>query len=231
MTSAGTPVQLRSAPALTAAQADALDNRFSDAHPTDILRWATATFGSDLCLTTSFQDTLLIDLAIAVDPDLEVVFLDTGFHFAETLDVLRRAMIRYELHLRVERPDEDAPDLWAAGSDACCVARKVAPLDRALAGKRAWLSGLRRDDSATRADTRIVDVDRRGLVKINPLAAWSADAAAAWIADHDVIVNPLFADGFGSVGCWPCTERPESGAGARSGRWNGTTKTECGIHQ
>ncbi|SVD62350.1 uncharacterized protein METZ01_LOCUS415204, partial [marine metagenome] len=104
-TATPTPVQLRRPAALSAAEVDALNERFEAAHPAEVIRWATDAFGDGLCLTTSFSDTLLVDLAVAVDPDIEVVFLDTGLHFAETLDTLRRAMVRYGLHLRVERPD------------------------------------------------------------------------------------------------------------------------------
>jgi phosphoadenosine phosphosulfate reductase len=233
MTTTATPVLLtcRSAPTHPAIpDLDRLNDRFESAHPVEIIRWAVAMFGDSLCLTTSFQDTLLVDLAVSVDPEVEVVFLDTGFHFAETLDVLRRAQARYSLHLRVERPDPDAADVWAYGQEACCKARKVDLLDRALAGKVAWLSGLRRDDSGARASAPIVGVDRRGLIKVNPMAAWPADDADAYVQDHEVIRNPLFADGYTSVGCWPCTERPAPGADPRSGRWAGSTRTECGLH-
>ena len=229
-TATPTPVQLRRPAALSAAEVDALNERFEAAHPAEVIRWATDAFGDGLCLTTSFSDTLLVDLAVAVDPDIEVVFLDTGLHFAETLDTLRRAMVRYGLHLRVERPDGDAPDLFELGTDACCASRKVAPLDRALADKRAWLAGMRRDDHAGRAYTPIVQVDRRGLVKVNPLAAWPAAEADAYAAEHDIVLNPLLAEGYESVGCWPCTERPPDDADARSGRWADSTRTECGIH-
>ncbi|MBC8364322.1 MAG: phosphoadenylyl-sulfate reductase [Actinobacteria bacterium] len=229
-TATPTPVQLRRPAALSAAEVDALNALFEAAHPTEIIRWATGTFGDELCLTTSFSDTLLIDLAVAVDPDIEVVFLDTGLHFAETLATLRRAMVRYELNLRVERPDPDAPDLFEVGTEACCASRKVAPLERALAGRRAWLSGLRRDDHVGRSHTPIIQVDRRGLVKVNPLAAWPAAEADAYVAEHGIVLNPLLAEGFGSVGCWPCTELPTPGSDARSGRWADSAKTECGIH-
>ena len=127
-------------------------------------------------------------------------------------------------------PDLDAADVWAYGQEACCKARKVDLLDRALAGKVAWLSGLRRDDSGARASAPIVEVDRRGLIKVNPMAAWPADDADAYGRDHDVIRNPLLADGYTSTGCWPCTELPAPGADPRSGRWAGSTRTECGLH-
>ncbi len=233
MTLTTTPVVLRrrGAPAHPAIpDLDRLNARFESAHPVDIIRWAVSMFGGSLCVTTSFQDTLLVDLAVSVDPEIEVVFLDTGFHFAETLDVLRRAQSRYSLHLRVERPDPYADDVWADGQEACCGARKVDLLDRALTGKVAWLSGLRRDDGGDRTSARIVEVDRRGLVKVNPMAAWSADDADAYVEGHDVIRNPLFDLGYTSVGCWPCTERPAAGADPRSGRWTGSAKTECGLH-
>ena len=153
MTPSDTTVQIHSRPALSRSELDTLNENFETAHPSRVIQWAVDTFGSRLALATSFSDTLLVDLALGVDPDIEVVFLDTGFHFAETLDVLRRAQVRYEMNLRVERPGPATVDLWAQGSDACCAARKVAPLDQALSGKVAWLSGVRRGDSATRSET------------------------------------------------------------------------------
>jgi phosphoadenosine phosphosulfate reductase len=230
MATPDTTVQIRSKPALSRSQVHSLNLSFETSHPTEIIRWAVDRFGNHLALTTSFTDTLLVDLALSIDPDIEVVFLDTGFHFAETLDVLRRSQVRYEMNLRVERPDPETVDLWAKGSDACCAARKVAPLDRALNGKEAWLSGLRRDDSTSRADTPIVSTDRRGLVKINPIAAWPTREVAAYVELQDIIVNPLTADGYESIGCWPCTERAQPDSDTRSGRWPGTPRTECGIH-
>ena len=230
MTATTTTIRTRSTPKLSAADLGRLNTRFESAHPTAVILWAIGEYGQDLALATSFSDTLLVDLALSVNPDMEVVFLDTGLHFAETLDTLRRAMVRYGLHLRVERPDGDAPDLFELGTDACCASRKVAPLDRALADKRAWLAGMRRDDHAGRAYTPIVQVDRRGLVKVNPLAAWPAAEADAYAAEHDIVLNPLLAEGYESVGCWPCTERPTDDADARSGRWADSTRTECGIH-
>lgn len=204
-----------------------------DAAATDVVRWAVDRFGSSLCLTTSMTDTVLIHLATRVDPDIEVVFLDTGFHFAETLGTLRRAMARYALRVTTVRPEDsgEAPvDVWSAGQEACCEFRKTRPLDAFLATKSAWLSGIRRADSPERSSTPVVEVDRRGLVKINPLARWSDDDVARYVADHQLVVNPLLSAGYPSIGCWPCTE-PAIGDDARSGRWAGSTKTECGIHR
>ena len=196
----------------------------------EIVRWAADMFGSGLCLAASMTDAVLIDLATRVDPDIEVVFLDTGFHFAETLGTLREAMARHELRVTVVRPNQDAPDVWNHGTEACCERRKVLPLDQLLARRTAWLSGLRWADSPDRAGAPVVGRDRRGLVKVNPIAAWTDDDVESYIAAHGVIVNPLVASGYPSIGCWPCTEPVVDGEDLRAGRWVGSAKTECGIH-
>ncbi|HEX7096396.1 MAG TPA: phosphoadenylyl-sulfate reductase [Acidimicrobiales bacterium] len=200
------------------------------ASATEIVEWAVETFGSRISLAASMADTVLIDIATKVDPDIEVVFLDTGFHFAETLATMRRAQARYGLNLRVERPEPRAGDLYAVGADSCCAVRKVALLDRALADKDAWMTGLRRVEAPTRAATPVVGLDSRGLVKVCPLATWTDEDVERYIREHDVIVNPLQFDGYPSIGCWPCTDRVADGADPRSGRWAGLAKTECGLH-
>ena len=231
MTVLATPVAVRTAPRWTAADAAAMSASFEGCHPSEVIRWAVDEFGPRLSLSASFADTLLIDLATRIDPDIEVVFIDTGFHFAETLATVRRAMARYALDLTVLRPLPTAADIWAHGADTCCGSRKVAPLERHLvANADAWLSGLRRDDSEKRAHTPIVDLDLRGLVKVNPLAGWPAEEADRWILEQDVLVNPLAFEGFPSIGCWPCTE-PAVGDDPRAGRWVGSAKTECGLHE
>ena len=223
-----TAVALRRRTALTASEIADADAMLAGATPHEIVRWAVDTFGSRLVLTASFQDTTLIDIATSVDPDVEVVFLDTGFHFAETLNVVKRAMDRYALNLTVLRPDADAADLWAAGTKACCDARKVVPLERYMVGHAdAWLSGLRRADDPSRSDAPIVSADKRGLVKVNPMAAMSDDEYTQYIADHDVLINTLHLDGYASIGCWPCTEPSTDG---RAGRWAGRDSKECGLH-
>ena len=212
---------------LSASDIAAANTALEEATPSEIVAWAHARFGDRLVMTASFADTTLVDLATAVAPDIEVVFLDTGFHFAETLNTVRRAMERYALNLTVLRPDPAAADLWAAGTEACCDARKVAPLAEYLPGRAdAWLSGLRRAASPARAATPLVAIDRRGLVKVNPMANMSDADYAAYHAARDVIVNTLAYDGYASIGCWPCTEQ----ASDRSGRWAGTDKSECGLH-
>lgn len=221
-------VSLRRRAVLTHDEVAAADRRLAGATPHEIVDWALATFGRRLVLTASFAETTLIDLATTVDPDIEVIFLDTGFHFPETLNAVRRSMERYALNLTVLRPDADAADVWAAGTEACCEARKKAPLERYLLQHAdAWLSGLRRADDPSRASTPIVSIDRRGLVKVNPIATMTDDEYEAYNLEHDVVVNTLRYDGYASIGCWPCTEPSEEG---RSGRWSGTGKTECGLH-
>jgi phosphoadenosine phosphosulfate reductase len=209
---------------------DRINARLERAPAVDVVEWAIETFGSRISLTASMADTLLIDIATKIDPDIEVVFLDTGFHFAETLQTLRRAQARYGLNVRVERPEPRSTDLFAVGTDSCCAVRKVALLDRALADKDAWMTGLRRAESPTRAATPVVGLDSRGLVKVCPLATWTDDDVDRYITEHDVIVNPLQYDGYPSIGCWPCTDRVVDGSDPRSGRWAGSGKTECGLH-
>ncbi len=196
----------------------------------EIVRWALDAYASQICVGTSFTDTVLVHLVTSVDPDVEVLFLDTGFHFSETLQTMKAAQARYRLNLNVVRPPSDAPDLWSAGSEACCAARKVDGLRHAMAdnGYQAWFSGLRRADSEQRSKTPIVGTDSRGVVKVNPLANWSDQDVADYVAANDLVVNPLLAQGYSSVGCWPCTEAHDDGG--RGGRWAGTAKTECGLH-
>jgi phosphoadenosine phosphosulfate reductase len=209
---------------------DRVAARLEHASAAEVVEWTVETFGPRISLAASMADTILIDIATRIDPDIEVVFLDTGFHFAETLQTLRRAQARYGLNVRVERPTPRANDLFAVGTDSCCAVRKVALLDRALAGKDAWLTGLRRAESPSRAGTPVVGLDSRGLIKVCPLATWSDEQVDRYIVEHDIIVNPLQFEGYPSIGCWPCTDRVVDGADPRSGRWAGSAKTECGLH-
>jgi phosphoadenosine phosphosulfate reductase len=204
--------------------------QLEDAPAIEVVEWALGTFGSRISVAASMADTIVIDLATKVDPDVEVVFLDTGFHFPETLETLRRAQARYGLNLRVERPAPRTTDLYAVGTDSCCAVRKVALLDHALADKDAWITGLRRAESPSRRNTPVVGLDSRGLVKVCPIATWSDDDVDRYVVENDIIVNPLQFDGYPSIGCWPCTDRVVDGSDPRSGRWAGSGKTECGLH-
>src|SRR5207244_10269718 len=177
-------------------------------------------FGVDrLCVAFSGEDTVLIDIAVAVHPGIEAVFIDTGYHFPETLEMVERTRARYGLNLRVMEVPPADPPLWQVDPVKCCSEAKVAALDAALETKLAWITCLRRVDASTRAAAPLVGRDRRGLVKINPLATWSDQDMVGYAADHDLIVNPLVERGYLSIGCAPCTRPVAPGADRRSGRW------------
>ena len=172
-------------------------------------------------------------------PGVDVLFLDTGYHFAETLgtragleDALDIHIVDVTPELTVAEQDEKyGPKLHDRDPGLCCQMRKVEPLNAALEGYEAWVTGVRREDNALRANTPLVDWDaNHRMVKINPIAAWTFDNVLDYANEHDVIINPLLADGYPSIGCEPCTQRVAPGEDPRSGRWAGLGKTECGIH-
>jgi len=205
----------------------------------DVLRWADEQFGSAWCVTSSMADAVVPHLASRVRAGVDIVFLDTGYHFAETLGTRDAVAATLPVTVRTITPRQtvDQQDasfgarLYERNPDQCCTLRKVNPLRAALRDYRAWASGLRRDEAASRQDVRVVEWDaRRSMVKLNPIAEWTQDDVEAYIAEHGVLVNPLLFDGYGSVGCGPCTRRIKPGEDARAGRWAGASKTECGIH-
>lgn len=209
------------------------------ATPQTILEWALDTFGDKFCIAASMGDAMLIDMASRIKPGVNVIFLDTGYHFAETLATRDRVAERYPVKLHTILPrqtvaEQDAlfgPKLHDRDPDACCNLRKVEPLRRGLRGYEAWASGIRRDETSNRKDIGVVEWDaNRAMVKVNPLAAWTQEQVDAYILEHDVEVNPLTYDGYPSIGCAPCTRRVVAGADPRSGRWAGRGKTECGLH-
>jgi phosphoadenosine phosphosulfate reductase len=207
-----------------------LNDKFEREPAGAIIRWAVDTFHPHLSLTASMTDSVLIDLAVSVEPAIEVVFIDTGYHFPETLETVEQVRRRYGLNLRMMTVPPHDEELWKVDPENCCSSIKVGQLDRALAGKEAWMSGLRRAESPLRANAPIVARDLRGLVKVNPLANWSDLDVAGYIKDHDIITNPLLDQGYPSIGCWPCTKPVAEGEDPRSGRWAGSDKTECGLH-
>lgn len=205
---------------------------------TEILGWARHTFGPGLVLTSSLADTVMIHLAEQVAPGLDVLFLDTGYHFVETIGTRDAVAAVHDVNLITLTPrqtvaEQDATwgeDLYSTNPDQCCALRKTEPLNNALAGYTAWASGVRRADSVARAKTPIVSWDlRRKIVKIAPIATWSDDDVADYIETNGLMVNPLLEDGYPSIGCEPCTSRA-SADDPRAGRWIGLSKTECGIH-
>lgn len=224
-----TPVTVRHGPQLDDAQLDERSASFERASASRIVRWAVEQFGDGLTIAASMTDAVLIDLAARVAPGIEVLFIDTGYHFPETLATLEAVRDRYDVTIRVLTVPPSDPPLWH-DQPTCCSAAKVAQLDLGLAGKSAWMSGLRRVDAATRTVAPIVSRDRRGLVKVNPLANWSDDDVRGYVAEHRVPVNPLLERGYPSIGCEPCTTPVADGEDPRSGRWRGLDKTECGLH-
>jgi phosphoadenosine phosphosulfate reductase len=210
-----------------------------DASAEDVAAWAAREFGGSLAVACSMQDAVLPHVVSRFAPGVDVLFLDTGYHFAETMGT--RDAVEHTMPVTIV---DVKPKLTVAEQDAkygaklhdrdpalCCAMRKVEPLAEQLAGYEAWVTGVRREEGPTRAKTPLVGWDERhGLVKINPLAAWTFDDLLGYAEQHQVLLNPLLTDGYPSIGCAPCTRRVEPGEDPRAGRWAGLAKTECGIH-
>lgn len=212
------------------AELEAVNRELETAPAGKVVRWAIDTFGTSLVLAASFEDVVLIDLATQIDPRIEVVFLDTEAHFPETLAFVEEVRDRYGLNLTVTKPGPEAA-AHPCGGPQCCQFRKVAPLTKALDGRSAWLTSLKRVDAPTRANAPVVGWDESfGLVKVNPLATWTDEDVASYLKDHDLPVHPLTLQGYRSIGCAPTTRPVAEGEDPRAGRWSGQDKTECGLH-
>lgn len=216
--------------------------RLEQAHPQEILGWAVDTFGHDVSLASSFgaEDMCLVDILCRVTSYPRVFYLDTGVLFPETYALIDNTTKRYGFRPEQIRPlltlqeqsEHYGPGLWARDPDSCCGIRKVEPLTRYLSGVRAWITGIRRDQTPFRANAQAVEADQKfHIIKINPLVRWSSTQVWDYIRDHDVPYNPLHDQGYPSIGCVPCTRAVKPGDDPRAGRWSGTTKTECGLHQ
>ena len=222
-----------------------------DATAEQVLAWGAATFGRGMIVASNMQDAVLVDLAAQALSDgrarkrpsgaglFDVLFLETGYHFPETIGTRDAVAAVYDVtivnalpeHTVAEQDTLLGRDLFARDPDRCCFLRKVVPLRNTLAGYDAWVTGVRRVEAPTRANTPLVTFDdKHGLVKLNPLAAWSDEQMQAYIEEHHVLVNPLVDEGYPSIGCRTCTLKPLPGADPRSGRWAGLAKTECGLH-
>ncbi len=210
-----------------------------DATADEVAAWAARTFPGTLAVACSMADAVLPAVVANHAPGVDVLFLDTGYHFAETYGT--RAQVAHELDVTIvdvlpkltvaEQDAEYGPRLYERDPAACCRMRKVEPLKAALGGYEAWVTGIRRDEGPTRADTPLVTFDEQfGLVKLNPLAAWTFDEVVDYATEHRVPVNLLLSDGYPSIGCEPCTQRVAPGDDPRAGRWAGFAKTECGLH-
>jgi phosphoadenosine phosphosulfate reductase len=204
---------------------------FENAPASEVVAWAWEQYGSDIVLAMSGQDCVLLDMAIRVALDIEVVFLDTQYHFPETLAYIDDLHDRYGFNLTVMHPEVEPDDRWADDPDGCCRARKIDPLARALEGKAAWMTGLRRSEAPTRARAPIVSYDLgKEIVKVNPLATWTDADVEGYCRDRNLPIHPLREQGYASIGCWPCTRPVGDDEHARAGRWAGTDKIECGLH-
>lgn len=224
-----------------ASVAERAGRELEEASAQEVLRWAADTFGKRFCVTSSMEDAVVAHLASSVFPGVDVVFLDTGYHFPETIgtrDAVAATMPANVITLTplktvAEQDAELGPQLHDRDPDLCCSLRKVEPLNRGLAGYDAWATGLRRDESPTRANTPVVSWDpKRRKVKIAPIARWTQEDVDDYVAANGVLLNPLLWEGYTSIGCSPlsCTRKPGEGEDARSGRWSGSGKIECGIH-
>jgi phosphoadenosine phosphosulfate reductase len=219
--------------------AEAASAELADATALEALEWTARTFGDDFIVASNMQDAVLVDLATRVKPDVDVLFLQTGYHFAETIGTRDAVDLVYpgvrivnaEAEQSVADQEARFGPLNRTDPTRCCELRKVVPLRRTLANYDAWVTGVRRVDAPTRANTPIVQWDdRNGLVKVNPIAPWTDDEFHAYVTEHGILENPLVGAGYPSIGCAPCTAKPLPGADPRSGRWAGTSKTECGLH-
>ncbi|WP_370893045.1 phosphoadenylyl-sulfate reductase [Janibacter sp. GXQ6167] len=203
------------------------------------LQWAQAQHGEGLTVASSMGDEVLVHLVGTTLEGADVFFIDTGYHFAETLGTRDAYEAMLPISVRTVLPlttvahqdAEHGPRLYERAPDRCCAMRKVEPLERALTGRSAWVTGMRREDAPTRTDIEVVSWDaRREMAKINPIAGWSADDVDRYVADNGVFLNPLRDEGYASIGCAPCTRAVLAGEDARAGRWSGQAKTECGLH-
>jgi phosphoadenosine phosphosulfate reductase len=216
-----------------------LDAELRHAHPRTVLEEAVATLGDKLALVSSFgaESAVLLHLVSKVKPDMPVLFLDTGMLFGQTLDYRRQLATLLGLtDVRDLRPayhdlatGDPGAKLWQTDTDACCEIRKVIPLDKALAGFDGWITGRKRFHGGTRLSLPVVEQADHQL-KFNPLANWAKEDLDAYMAEYELPAHPLVAQGFPSIGCWPCTKPVEEGQDVRAGRWAGSEKTECGIH-
>ncbi|MBF6219450.1 phosphoadenylyl-sulfate reductase [Nocardia gipuzkoensis] len=209
------------------------------ASATELLQWTEDTFGTNYIVASNMQDGVLVHLAAGIRAGVDVLFLDTGYHFAETIGTRDAVEAVYGVNVVNVRPEHTVAeqdqllgkDLFAREPNECCRLRKVLPLQKSLAGYNAWVTGIRRVEAPTRANAPLISFDEAfGLVKINPIAPWSDDEMQDYIEKHGILVNPLVEEGYPSIGCAPCTRKPEPGSDPRSGRWAGLAKTECGLH-
>jgi phosphoadenosine phosphosulfate reductase len=207
------------------------NERFERASPIEILQWTFDRFEDDVAMACSFEDVALLHMVHELRPATEIIFLDTGGHFAETLDFADQVETTWSLNMTRTTPGPEA-DAWPCGTQQCCALRKVEPLGRALKGRAAWITSVKRVDAPTRATMKTLMWDEKfELVKVNPLATWSDDDVAYYLTSQDLPEHPLWAQGYASIGCAAMTLKPQVPGDRRSGRWVGLDKDECGLHE
>lgn len=217
-----------------------LNKQFENAAPEDLLTWAWQTFNGQLAITSSFQtqSVPLLHMIARLIPELPILFIDTGFHFPETLAFRHSLAEEYSLNVIDVKPQwtreqfaAEYGELYKVDPDLCCRLNKVEPLETALANYKAWLTGIRRDQTKTRSQSCIVAwLPHLNIYKINPLANWTAADVNTYIEKHDLPVHPLWDQGYRSIGCAPCTAPISAQQDERAGRWPGMEKSECGLH-
>jgi phosphoadenosine phosphosulfate reductase len=209
--------------------------------PQEILAWAWETYGDKLTMSTALgaPGCAILAMLSEITKDIYVFNLETGYQFDETLELRDRMVAKYGVPIHLVKPESSVEEmeaqyggpLYTHNTDLCCHIRKIVPLTQALEGFEAYITGIRREETAVRANAAIVEWDeKRGRVKINPLAAWNRSQLWSYLIDNDVPYNPLHDMGYPSIGCWPCTKAVKNGEDERSGRWSGSAKTECGLH-
>jgi phosphoadenosine phosphosulfate reductase len=210
---------------------DEINERFERSTPIEILQWTFDRFGTDVAMACSFEDVALLHMVHELEPTTEVIFLDTGGHFPETLEFASELEDAWSLNMTRTQPGPGA-EAWPCGTAQCCNLRKVEPLGRALVGKSAWITSVKRVDAPTRATMKILMWDEKfNLVKVNPLATWGDDDIEYYLTAHDLPEHPLWAQGYASIGCAAMTMKPRVDGDRRSGRWVGLDKDECGLHE
>jgi phosphoadenosine phosphosulfate reductase len=219
-----------------------LSQRHEHSTGAELLAWAIETFGSGLSIGTGLgaSGIVLVDMALRINPEVDIFYIDTSYFFPETLQLVQRLEAHYQRNLRrvstdvtiAQQEKRFGPNLYANDPNLCCHIRKVTPLKQALADSTAWVTALRHDQSATRKDVRMVQWnDRYNVVKIAPLAYWTEADIWQYIHEHDLPYNTLHDQGYPSIGCWPCTKPVADGDDLRAGRWQGFDKKECGLHE
>jgi phosphoadenosine phosphosulfate reductase len=227
---------------ITDAEVESLAQSFNNSAPEEVLRWAVKAFESDVALATAFgpEGCVLIDMLCRVERQPRIFYLDTDLFFPETYELIDQLAMHYQISFERQATDLSlssqaqafGPSLWEREPDRCCQLRKVEPLLEKLAGLRAWITAIRRDQSSARAAAQVIERDPKfGLIKINPLVGWSPVEVWKYIFKHNVPYNPLHDQGFPSIGCAPCTTAVQPGEDPRAGRWRGCVKRECGLHQ